>query len=497
MAREKKRGKGRSRKGTGRDPVFVELTPTVEFLQGNVSESLCDRVFAGVRTTERQRKWSLFALARFWLYVILDPPPALTPVLERARRGDPRGLLPQVAASSEAFFERCKSLDRGFFEGLYAHFIERIEPKAPMLYSGEIAHRLKKFTGVSAIDGSRMEWNAHRLKIAWEEKSVILPGCVLAVYDLFRGIATQLWFGADAGASEHTRAITTVGCLPTGTLLLGDRLYCSLRLFAELNLSESFRLFRRTKALPVRKLRRLSRSRTERGLAEDWIVEAGSEAAPMHLRMFVLKANGTTYESLSNVLDPNRLPLADAIALYPKRWRVERLFYDLKIVLKLRKLYCANPNAVAMQIFAGAMVHATFRIAQADIARRVSLSPDELSPQKLFPLLAVASIKVIEAEHFFEKTCGANPRVKLRKPSWNDLPDTVIPLRHIVVQRRSTHRIKPEYHKNRAKWMSITNFAGAEELTIAAKCRWILRGPAVLRGFFAKRCVPSESDLCQ
>ena len=465
MAREKKRGKGRSRKGTEREPVFVELTQTIEFLHGNVTETLCDDVFVGVRTTERQRKWSLFALARFWLYVILDPPPALTPVLERARRGDPRGLLPQVAASSEAFFERCKSLDSGFFEALYAHFIARIEPKAPRLYSGEIAHLLKKFTGVSAIDGSRMERIAHRLKITWEEKSVILPGCVLAVYDLFRGIATQLWFDADAGASEHTRAITAVGCLPKGTLVLGDRLYCSLQMFAELKLSESFGLFRRTKGLRVRKVRRLSRSRTERGLAEDWIVEAGSKPEPITLRMFVLKANGTTYESLSNVLDPNRLTLADAIALYPKRWKVERLFYDLKIVLNLRKLYCANPNAVAMQVFAGAMVHAAFRIAQADIARRVARSPDDLSPEKLFPLLAVASIKVIEAEYLFEKTCRANPRVKLRKPSWNDLPDTVIPLRHIVVQRRSSHRIKPEYHKDRAKWKSITKVEGAEELT--------------------------------
>ncbi len=466
MAREKKRGKGKSRKGTERErEVEVRLAPTVEFLHEHISEALCNQVFADVRTNERQRQWSLFALARFWLYVILDPPPALTPVLDRVRRGDPRGLLPQVEASSVAFFERCKALDSSFFIALYARFVDLVAPKAPKQYCGDVAHLLRKFSGVSLIDGSRVERIAHRLKILWEENAVILPGCLLAVYDLFRGIATQLWFDPDAAAAEHTRAIDAVDCLAPETLLVGDRLNCTLQMFRRLKANHCHGLFRRTKALPMRKLRRLSRRKMDRGLAEDWLVEAGSKAAPMKLRLFVLKVGGATYESASNVLDAKRLTLNDAIVLYPKRWRVERLFYDLKIVLKLRKLYCANPNAVAMQIFAGAMVHAAFRIAQADIARRVGLPPDELSPQKLFPLLALTSIKVIEAEYIFEITCQANPGIALRKPSWRDLPDTVVSLRQLRVQRRSPHRHKPEYHKDRAKWKSITKIDGAEKLT--------------------------------
>jgi hypothetical protein len=150
---------------------------------------------------------------------------------------------------------------------------------------------------------------------------------------------------------------------------------------------------------------------------------------------------------------------------HERTFTIERLFFDLKIVLKCRKFYCANPNAVSMQVYAGAMVHAAFRIAQADIARRVRVPADDLSPQKLFPLLSIASIKLLEAEYIFEKTCEANPGVVLRKPSWKDLPDTVVSLRQIRVQRRSSQRRKPEYHKDRAKWKSITKVKGAEELT--------------------------------
>jgi len=70
VAKEKKR-KGKTRKGAADTQSDrqrkVQLVPTVEFLHENLSQALCDEVFKDVRTTERQRKWSLFLLARFWL----------------------------------------------------------------------------------------------------------------------------------------------------------------------------------------------------------------------------------------------------------------------------------------------------------------------------------------------------------------------------------------------------------------------------------------------
>ena len=110
MTKEKKRmgkkRKGKKRKGTQSDrEVDVYLAPTVEFLHGQITEALCDEVFQSIRTNERQRKWTLFALARFWLAVIVEAPPSLSQLLERTRRLDPKGILPAVAASAESFFE--------------------------------------------------------------------------------------------------------------------------------------------------------------------------------------------------------------------------------------------------------------------------------------------------------------------------------------------------------------------------------------------------------
>ena len=233
MAKEKKT-KGKEGKGTKSDrDIDVYLAPTVEFLHGQITETLCAEVFHDVRTTERERKWSLFALARFWLAVILEPPPSLSQLLERTRRYDPRGFLPLVEASAESFFEKCKNLPSTLFVTLYDRFIDNIVAKAPKAYCEEISHLEDRFSDILAIDGSRLDKIAHRLKILWKEQAAVLPGCLTAVYDLPRGIATQLWFDDDAASSEFNRGLLAVETLRRNTLLLGDRLYCTIQLISE------------------------------------------------------------------------------------------------------------------------------------------------------------------------------------------------------------------------------------------------------------------------
>ena len=56
---------------------------------------------------------------------------------------------------------------------------------------------------------------------------------------------------------------------------------------------------------------------------------------------------------LTNVLSVKQLAADEALTLYPFRWSTaERMFFDLEEVLNLNRLYAANPNAVAMQVYA-------------------------------------------------------------------------------------------------------------------------------------------------
>ena len=78
----------------------IDLLRVVALLQEHITPALCRTVFGAVRTTERQRVWTLEALIRFWTAVVLRAPKALTQALVDSLEGrDPT--YPRIEASPE------------------------------------------------------------------------------------------------------------------------------------------------------------------------------------------------------------------------------------------------------------------------------------------------------------------------------------------------------------------------------------------------------------
>src|SRR5258708_37208544 len=103
----------------------IDLLRVVALLQEHITPALCRTVFGAVRTTERQRVWTLEALIRFWTAVVLRAPKALTQALVDSLEGrDPT--YPRSAASPEAFFERCRDLSPPLFAEVVQPFTGRV-----------------------------------------------------------------------------------------------------------------------------------------------------------------------------------------------------------------------------------------------------------------------------------------------------------------------------------------------------------------------------------
>jgi hypothetical protein len=108
----------------------IDLLRVVDLLQAHITPALCRTVFGAVRTTERQRVWTLEALIRFWTAVVLRAPKALTQALADSLEGrDP--VYPRVEASPEAFFQRCRDLRPAFFAEVSQRFTARIPMPSP------------------------------------------------------------------------------------------------------------------------------------------------------------------------------------------------------------------------------------------------------------------------------------------------------------------------------------------------------------------------------
>ena len=170
-------------------------------------------------------------------------------------------------------------------------------------------------------------------------------------------------------------------------------------------------------------------------------------------------------ELLTNVLEPERLSLRDALRRFPGRWKVERLFFDLKEVLNLHRFYTSSPNGVAMQVYAAALVHTAFRVAQGHIAQTIGKAPEEISPAKFFPRMATASIGLTWSELAFIEIQQANPGISLQKPDWRHCNFAWTTFKHIQVEPRNGRRRKRRFCQSRKQWKSFTHVPGGKKLT--------------------------------
>ncbi len=322
-----------------------------------------------------------------------------------------------------------------------------------------------RFAGVVVVDGSRLAALAHRLKLLWAERAVVLPGCLLAVYDLGRGLCRTLDFCADAAAGELARAQAAVAALPRDTLVLADRLYGNGVWFATLAAQGCWGLVRQNRRLGLRKVRRLARRQLQGGRLTDWLVEAGGSRTPPHPLRYIRWQRGATVRAvLTNVLDPTRLSPAEALALYPRRWAIERLFFDLKEVLNLNRVYAGNPNAIAMQVYAAGCVYNALRVAQAEVAEAAGLAPEAISPAKFFPKLAAACHCAALFELWFLDTQAANRGRRLRKPPLQQRRFAQVSLEAILVEPRQLPRRHHRFCNARRKWKSLSHVRGGRKL---------------------------------
>lgn len=231
------------------------------------------------------------------------------------------------------------------------------------------------------------------------------------------------------------------------------------------------RLNRQLKVQPVKVLRRVQRgggTLTERLV----VVGSGQTAPPQRMRHIRWRARREALDLLTTVLEPARLRAEEALICYRLRWQVERLFFDLKEVLDLHHFYLASPRGVAQQVYAAGLVYAAMRTAQARIAERHGLTPEQLSPAKLFPRVARVSIVIVDAELAFAATQRVNPGVVFTKPDWAELPPTQVALAALLLERRRGKRRKRRYCASRRQWQSFTHLPGARKFELS-KRRWV------------------------
>lgn len=439
--------------------VYVDLIEATQVVHRHLTSSMCESVFCKLRTRERARTWTLELMARFWVSVVMGAPDSLREALEEAHGG--RGGFPLVESAPSSFFERAQGMRWEFFQELFERFVESALPECPPDFERELRALLPSFAEIWIVDGSGLDRVARKLKILRRVREVVIPGSVTALYDLFRGVPRALLFHEQLLGGESRRLLEAVDKVPKGTLLVADRGFSSVRLLSVLAERGVHALIRLKRNVVAKDVEELARHRDDGADVTERLAVIGTGQGAPRMRVRLIEKRlpgGEVLRLVTTVLDPAELSAAAALALYRRRWAVERLFQDLKEVLDLRRFYAANTNAVAMQVYASAIVYAALRVAQAHIARKHERRPEELSTAKLFPRVAAAHHRLVEAIKIFEETRRVNPRVDLIEPDWAAMGLYRARLKRLLVHKRSGPRRKPKYSKRRMLMVSLQRY---------------------------------------
>jgi hypothetical protein len=253
-------------------------------------------------------------------------------------------------------------------------------------------------------------------------------------------------------------------------LLVNDRYYAKPVIWQRLAQQGVLMVSRHNKSVKRRRIEGLTQTRSSALSVDDWIVDMGGSQAgsdPVRLRWVHIWNGKFEITLITNVLDPTLLSPTQLLALYRRRWSVERMYLAMKDVLELNHLFNCSPAAVGQQSYATAILYNTLRASQGKIAAAANIDPEALSVDKLFPTLIDHYIKAtyiaFGAEAMLERMQAQNPG--LRPPQLKiDHPMLRIRIADHRLEKRSETRRQRRFCSGRAQATSYNKIPGAKKL---------------------------------
>ncbi|MEA2641207.1 MAG: hypothetical protein QOF51_2601, partial [Chloroflexota bacterium] len=206
----------------------------------------------------------------------------------------------------------------------------------------------------------------------------LLPGRLNALFDLrlqqWRTVVHQ----DDPMQNEKVVAWDLLADLPPGCLLVADLGYFGFAWFDELTARGYWWVSRlRAKTSTTLIHAYYDDGRTFDGLV--WLGAHRADRAAHAVRLVRFQVGATTYQYLTNVLDPPHLPIRDIARLYARRWDIELAFKTLKRELGLHLLWSAKPTVILQQVWAVLLIAQILQALRLEIAGRAGVDPFEVS----------------------------------------------------------------------------------------------------------------------
>jgi hypothetical protein len=324
-------------------------------------------------------------------------------------RGQEKGRLPVSLGSA---FEKLGNLPVPLSEAFLEEGTRRLKETLPDDPVEPLADCWAEFD-VFASDGKAVKHVKRLLKPLRNLQAGILGARASVVLNLRTGLAVAMSGHLDGEAGEGAltedllpKIAAAAGDRPWVVVL--DRLYCNLTFPPKVLKAgghfviryDAHTSFHVDETRPAHEFR----DDQKRRVVEEW-GWLGQAKDPRRLfvrRTTLYSAGGNQIVSvITDLLDEQKYPAVEVLALYKSRWGIEKVFHQITDVFSLNKLIGTTPQATLFQLSFCLLLYNALQVVRAHLASHQKCVPEKISNEKLFydvKRQLVASNELVEVE---------------------------------------------------------------------------------------------------
>jgi hypothetical protein len=288
-----------------------------------------------------------------------------------------------LPVSDEAVYKRLAAADPSPLAGLFADLTAVLSARL----DAHADRTLAPFAAeVFAVDQTALDPVARRLpalRAVPKGDDRLLPGKLAGVFDVRRQLWRDVRHLPDAHENEKLGCRAVVADLPRKSLLLFDLGYVAFAWFDDLTAGGM---------LWVTRLREKTSYEVRHIVYDDggtldalvWLGAHRADRAKFAVRLVQFRRGQTLHRYLTNVLCPRRLPAAEVVRLYARRWDIEMAVNTAKTDLKLHLLWSSKPAVILHQVWAVLCIAQLLQALRVLVAAEARVDPFDVS----LPLLA-------------------------------------------------------------------------------------------------------------
>jgi hypothetical protein len=252
---------------------------------------------------------------------------------------------------------------------------------------------LAGFTGI-VLDGKVTKRIPHRLKPLRDPKvGGLLGGRGLVAYHLQSGLVLGMEAAEDGDANETPWVPQLTEKVRAGNsgrrLWIADRQFSYPSTLTEFSRDNDAFVVRYSKAIPFFRdeshVAREGKDGEDRAYVEEWgwLGKPTLRHRTYVRRIRVSRAEDEDVILVTNLLDADRCPATDLLAVYRDRTNIEYVFQRITEVFALRRLIGTTPLATLFQLSMCLVLYNVLQLVRAYIARNNAKEMDRVSPKKL------------------------------------------------------------------------------------------------------------------